>query len=146
MSCPPVLRTTSDITAPRAFVTVLALLSREAAELVVARGSFAVFAHAPSIARVPNDLDIYWFGQSDAVLPILEGLGAGPDVSVLQNRIISLPDDRIESLVRSDVLVGYPTASPQLIRCGLISAPIVVRGARWSSKSPPLRASHFGRA
>jgi hypothetical protein len=106
------LRTTSDITALRAFITVLSLLSREASELVVARGSFAVFAHAPSIARVPNDLDIYWFGQSDAVLPILEDLGAGPDVSVLQNRIITLPDDRIESLLRSDVLVWLHNSEP----------------------------------
>jgi hypothetical protein len=114
VTTPSVLRTTSDLTTLHALIAVLARLSREAPDLVVARGSFAVFAHAPSIARIPNDLDLYWLGASEAVVPLLEGLSKHSRLNVLQTRTVTLPDDRIVSLHRADVLVwlddsGRPT-------------------------------------
>ena len=105
MTRPSVLRTTSDLQTLRALVSVLSQLASEAPDLMVVRGSFAVFAHAPTLARIPNDLDIYWLGTSEAVVALFEILHEKPQFSVVEIRPVALRDNTIVSLHRGDVVV-----------------------------------------
>ena len=50
-------------------------------------------AHAPTLARIPNDLDIYWLGTSEAVVALFEILHEEPQFSVVEIRPVALRDD-----------------------------------------------------
>jgi hypothetical protein len=90
----------------RSIITVTQLLTSLAPDLVLARGSTAVLAHAPAVARVPNDLDVFWLGSDAAVPDLAAALSDDPRIRVEDSyRAVAPPDRRVSALHRVDVLV-----------------------------------------
>ncbi len=110
MTGPDVLRPASDLVRIRAIVALAEALSAFAPDLVVIRGSSAVLAHAPRLARVPNDLDIFWLGASREVVDLVRSLSNNPRLRVVATRAVAPPDHRVCSLHRVDVLVWLSAA------------------------------------
>jgi hypothetical protein len=107
------VRSAVDLMQVRALFTVLDRLFAFAPDLVVVRGSTAVFAHAPSLARIPNDLDVFWLGDADSIQAIIAGITARPGVRTGEIRLIPPPDKRISAFHRIDVTVWLtPTDRP----------------------------------
>jgi hypothetical protein len=103
-------RTTVDLLQLRAILAVLTRLQAFAPDLVVTRGSTAVYAHAPLSSRIPNDLDIFWLGDSSDVEDLIGAATARPGVRATRTRLVPSPDPRISALHRVDLLVWLGSA------------------------------------
>jgi len=120
---------------------VLDRLQRVEPDLIVVRGSAAVYAHAPSLARVPNDLDVFWLGDHDDIRRVLAA-AAAPNgdgrLETRQLRVVPPPHPLHVALHRADVLVwdaGAPvhrlwvdvSTSPYTVPSSLRTVPVASR-------------------
>ena len=117
MSAPIAGHTAVDVLQVHAIFTVLSRLQLLAPDLVVVRGSTAVYTHAPTSSRVPNDLDIFWLGDSSAVPDLISAIivqrgvqASGARLVSARTRVVTLPDPRISALHRVDLLVWLDSA------------------------------------
>ena len=106
------VRSAAEIMQIRSIVTVADQLALLAPGLVVARGSTAVLAHAPALARVPNDLDVFWLGPDTAVPELITALSDDPRLRVFTTKDVATQDRRVSLLHRIDVLVWLSDDPP----------------------------------